>query len=1137
MSRSLALRAAIASFALTLTLAAASVRADWPMAHHDRQRTGATTGTSTLTRPVPAWSYYLGGAAGAFQVYPADVNNDRIVEILMVSSGKLVAKRADDTVVWESPPMNLQRLVTVTDLNGDGELDIVAVGTPGLVAVFGGRDGRLEWRTRADTFGPSIGAVRVGDFNRDGRDDLYVADASCGSVGQVGDIAWAFTFGDGFGSGTEDGATRLWQLERGRDYVCGVNDVVADLTGDRVPDVVTFSSTQMWLFDGLTGRKISSGLDAAPEYGAYALGFSVPYGVLTTEVVDLDHDGRPEIVGYTNNSYTPSINSRSVLAIRYDPTRSADTRLYVAWRHDVASLTTDAHTYLNNSAADLDRDGTLEVITTFAVSGAPTTYVYSGIDGTVLVSMPGTVNGIWDTGMDQPLLLGVVNGVNLDGYRFASLAAAADAGATPTPAFSLPDLRAVSFPDRVSARSGSANTNQASVPDPDGVHRDVLFTARGHVQVWNMAGTTPPMRLADLDFAGLTLVSAQPETDIVQMGPGLLLARSDGYLLVTDPRLAVLNFGTVEVPLPGVRTGGYYSGGCGSLSAPTAARFNHAGDSLFAVDSRGVLLRLDATAATRVRPPVLEWQWANAARPLLFDANGDGMRDVVAIESTRQITARAADGTTRLFTITPASDPNETAAADVVPLEGASGRRFAAPFFNRGTGETRVYGIDGTGANVFATAPVLTAGSGQGYVTALDINADGREDVIIDLTSNLHFFSGIDGSDLGTGGTDYSVMPVVTRGQAGAVELLSGGSLSGLTGYAFTGSGTAYSLSTSWNFAGRFASCEAAVVRCADGLRFASAIASSPHLVVGDVTTGSVHFNVVLAGGRVFADEAALGGTMPGVLGNVTATPSLTGGDSPAFLVGGTDGFLYAIDACATTVPAAPVWAVNFHASVGEAVFADSDGDGREEVVVQSADGYLYGLQNPRFEAPATVWDTDPDAAMTAADVDIVRGVNLGVRWAAVAGATGYEWALYTAGGTAVSHRIGDLSNPFIPASASETSAIIGDGLADGGRYVFAVHALGPAGVTSPETLSNGVQFFRAAVVRDAGSDAAIDASLPDVVTVDVHADTGRDADGGTRPGGGGCGCRTAGSSRSGGAMDFAMAMLAMLAVRRRRTR
>ncbi|MEI8255607.1 MAG: VCBS repeat-containing protein, partial [Deltaproteobacteria bacterium] len=930
MTRSIASRVAVASLAAALSLGSASVRADWPMAHHDRQRTGATTGTSTLTRPVPAWSYYLGGAAGASQVYSADVNNDHIVEILMVSSGKLVAKRADDTVVWESPPMNLQRLVTVADLNGDGEQDIVAVGTPGLVAVFGGRDGRLEWHTRADTFGPSIGAVRVGDFNRDGRDDLYVADSSCGAVGQVGDIAWAFTFGDGFGSGTEDGATRLWQLERGRDYVCGVNDVVADLTGDHVPDVVTFSSTQMWLFDGLTGRKISSGNDAAPVYGAFPLGFSVPYGVLTTEVADLDLDGRPEIVGYTNNSYTPSINSRSVLVIRYDATRTPDTRLYVAWRNGVATLTTDTHTYLANGAADLDRDGQLEVVSTFSVSGTPTTYVYRGSDGTVLVSMPGTVNGIWDTGVGQPLLLGVVNGSNFDGYRFASLAAASDAGVAPVPAFSLPDVRAVNFPDRVLARSGSANFLEGSVPDTDGVHRDVLFTARGHVQVWNVAGTAAPARLADLDFAGLTLVSAQPETDIVQTGPGLLLARSDGYLLVTDPRLNVLNFGTAEVPLPGVRTGGYYSGGCGSLSSPAAARYNHAGDSLFAVDSRGVLLRLDATAATRVRAPVLEWQWANASRPLLYDANGDGMRDVLAIELSRQITARAADGTTRLFTLSPASDPNETAAGDIVPLEGTTGRRFSVPFFNRGTGETRVYGVDGTGTSVFATTPVLTAGSGAGYVTALDINADGREDVLIDLTSNLHFFSGLDGSDLGTGGSGYPVMPVVTRGEAGSVDLLSGGSLSALSGYALTGSGTAYSLSSSWSVPGRFASCEAAVVRCADGLRFASAIASSPHIVVGSVATGSVHFDVALAGGRMFPDDAALGASTvtPGVLGNATATPSLTGGDSQAFLVGSTDGFLYAIDACATTVPTAPLWAVNFHASVGEPIFADSDGDG-----------------------------------------------------------------------------------------------------------------------------------------------------------------------------------------------------------------
>src|SRR5207247_5396807 len=142
------------------------------------------------------------------------------------------------------------------------------------------------------------------------------------SNGRVGDVAWAYTFGHGYGSGSEDTTTRLWQLDRGRDYVCGVFDMLVDLTGDGRPDVVAFSINQAWLFDGSTGHKISSGNDAAPVYGGYSLGFSVPYGVMATDSADVDGDGRPEIVGYTNNGYAPSINSRSVLVIGYDPPRA-----------------------------------------------------------------------------------------------------------------------------------------------------------------------------------------------------------------------------------------------------------------------------------------------------------------------------------------------------------------------------------------------------------------------------------------------------------------------------------------------------------------------------------------------------------------------------------------------------------------------------------------------------------------------------------------------------------------------------------------------------------------------------------------------------------------------------------------------
>jgi hypothetical protein len=212
------------------------------MARHDVSRTGATGGRSNLERPTIAWRRYMGGAVGSQQLLARDVNGDGAVEVVFISGGKLVAKRSDDSIVWETPPFDLFRIDTVRDLDNDGTLDVVATGRPGRVMIFSGRDGRVEWQTGAPPFGPTIGAVRFARLDGDMLDDMYVTDVACGSTDNTGDTAFAYSFARGFGTGLDTGEQRLWQLERGRDYNCGNNDVVADLNGDGRVEVVAFGT-------------------------------------------------------------------------------------------------------------------------------------------------------------------------------------------------------------------------------------------------------------------------------------------------------------------------------------------------------------------------------------------------------------------------------------------------------------------------------------------------------------------------------------------------------------------------------------------------------------------------------------------------------------------------------------------------------------------------------------------------------------------------------------------------------------------------------------------------------------------------------------------------------------------------------
>src|SRR5262249_25084234 len=153
-------------------------------------------------------------------------------------------------------------------------------------------------------------------------------------------------------------------------------DSVADLDGDGAPEIVAFASTTAWVYDGRTGMKIRSG--RTDLFDGYPLGFSTPYGIVTTDVADLDADGAQEVIGYTNNSYSPDINSRAVFVVDWNAARPTAQRLSVRWRHGVASLTDDTHVYVDNGVADLDGDGRAEVTSTFVSGGVGTTNVWSG---------------------------------------------------------------------------------------------------------------------------------------------------------------------------------------------------------------------------------------------------------------------------------------------------------------------------------------------------------------------------------------------------------------------------------------------------------------------------------------------------------------------------------------------------------------------------------------------------------------------------------------------------------------------------------------------------------------------------------------------------------------------------------------
>jgi MYXO-CTERM domain-containing protein len=217
--------------------------------------------------------------------------------------------------------------------------------------------------------------------------------------------------------------------------------------------------------------------------------------------------------------------------------------------------------------------------------------------------------------------------------------------------------------------------------------------------------------------------------------------------------------------------------------------------------------------------------------------------------------------------------------------------------------------------------------------------------------------------------------------------------------------------------------------------------------------------SIYLAGGAVTASPSTTAYT--GTLGNVTVKQDLLGtNDHPSALVPSADGYIYALNPCAGTLD----WSYDMGFPPGEVIFADTTGDGVDEMVVTAADGYLYAFSQELLAAPKWVYDTDPANGITNKEVSHVTTTNsLSAAWAPVAGADGYQIAVKTPGGSFVTEPnwIG-LGN--VTSTTTQPLPLV-----DGATYYQLVRAISKTKGASPTTSSSGVKVH---VVSQTSSDA-----------------------------------------------------------------
>jgi outer membrane protein assembly factor BamB len=1065
------------------------------MARHDARRTAMANGTGDMLKPATYWKKALGGALFQGEMLAGDVNGDGKIEIVHIRAGHLVAKQADDTLVWETPSYGLTQVVAIDDLDGDGKPDVVAYSSDHAY-VFAGATGALEWAEPDGEMG-TLGTVRVADVDGDGKAELIIEECGCCSVNSM-HTGFVYSFAAGFTS-----PKLVWTLPS---TACGAFQslTVLDASGDGALKVMNGTHQTLMLLDGKTGAKLAE----TPQITTW-LSFS---------------QCRPVIVGPTKQQdalcilsapYAPNVGQHKVFLLRYTASPPA---LGIVWSADVAPDDGGDVAFVD-PFGDLDGDGVPEVVFSAKSGGAWSTTVLDAATGAQLATIPGeTVAGTAAIAADLPGTRVVVTtaGLDLHAWRFSRSAVPPITQLFALPGQQLfaeidPAARRISQIDQRVVALGFGPSSLVSMPtySADAAPTIAAYAVMGGQPV-TVAKTTLP--------TGVSPVDAWSLPPITQGAPQLGVFRNDGYLVVYDSALTAAN---VVPGRPGMPVLNYYAPGAwGDLrTTPVVAALDGSPyQRVLVTDSRDALLRLDADTASLVSPPSTAWAATHTTGPTVVPGLAGGspgiaclsLKEPVANPPDNLVRVLRADGS-QVWSVPLERNPLN----DLVPGNFGGGKipGLAVQWGDPGDTLLRTRALSGVDGSTLWNATPLDPGAGQqssGF-SVEDWNGDGIDDVFFQ-GAGTRILTGTSGAQVASGGpSDAYFLPTLFDADGSGKDQVT------LHGGQSPASMLSHDLqSTLWQSSqddkpypyGAIAVCPSGPVLVEGSLKTPSMLTITP---MSGPSAGAAS-TFVLAGGARYASvaDAMAAKASLGQLTSAATHANLTGAGRPSALVGSSDGHLYAVNPCDGSLD----FAMDLGAAVGQPVFGDTDGDGKDEILVSVADGYLYDIKNEALPPPGFVWDIDLAHGITT-DIDFIDTVDtLYCKWGAVPGATGYEVSIVAEAGGFVTQ-----SPPWKPVDASMTVATLpGLSLMPGAKYFCAVRAVGPAG-KSPDAESNGVVVG----APDAGADAG--------------ADAGPDA--GVGPGlwGRACTCTAAGTSELAAGAGLAAAVAALsLAVGRRRS-
>ncbi len=999
------MRRTLLTFVSAVTTANLAHGDNWHMPRHDAQRTAAASGSVSLVKPTVGWRTYVGApvtaASGAFDPSDSTV-------FYSVTGGRVVARRiTTQQTLWQSALLGITTLAGAADLDGDGKSEVVAFAANEAV-VLRGSTGAVAWRSYRADYG-YIYQVRLADLNRDGKTDMLIDDCGfCAKVGKL--VTGAYSFSAGLSQ-----PQTLWSVAAGgtkAPYHAGSDSIVN--LDDHSTQVVLSYGDEVQVLRGDSGTALSK--LTIPNVGPYT------FAHVPAIAAQLDGTGTRELLIVKPTSADDG--QRAITAFRIDSTSGASSLMWRAVFADGGATSAPA-----DLASDIDGDGADEVIFSGFTSGNWTTKILDGKTGAVRFELAGAR---------------FEGATNLDGVAGAEIVTAATdglsayavrAGSLTRIAGPLAGYRAVSIADPSMRTRGPISGRLATTPN--GL---AIGLTHGKTPYANLFGASAFDRIAFATVSGTgwqlgstyapgvghvseTFVVNSATRPYVQLATGT----SFGALEVLDSTLHVTNAAatTKEVIV------GTLVGGTTSLPSPLVSK-DASGPLVVIPSPVATRAVVDAREASLVVAPKTRWE-ADLGLSSIIDFGGALGLQLVSVDAYDLVARRTIDGieTKRValgiggigssgFSLAPLRVAGRTE-----PLVGVDWESTTTTVVQKG--------VDLSAGSVLWSSNPISYGGFFGSSIA-DLNGDGTDEWY-SMTNGLTVRQASNGTAIKdtTVDTGYSAPIAADFSGAGKPELLHQG-------------GTEVQLmrgdrSIAWKAGyvepsnGRFGT----RVSCAtSGAAFVTPAVQSAWVRWYDGKTGAVTGSKVAAGGAWFdsIEAATTAGKTPGELSNISSVADLAG-KGAAVLFGSTDGYLYAVDACAKTL----TWAIDLGAPVGDPVVANQDDDVDNEVLVTTSNGFVHVLDVPRCEGVGSVSLNGPSATQT-----VAAGVTVTITWPAAQGAIKYDVGLVNSDNLPV-------WNPPFREATSTTFTFNTDGLLANRPYRAVVRPISQAGACA-ETFS-----------------------------------------------------------------------------------